>query len=551
MTEFLPENEKEEYEDFNNLLRLKDSIKSGLIKEMLAEEDMNVNNKIIDETNKKKKNKKNNLCFPLQKIHPKSETLKLLMKENQHKIIQKPKKIKSPQEYKDKIINNKKILKVHSKLEKENIENDNSENKMTEIKDTKGDNFNILNDIRTLNKRELTPVTQKQRKFFIKNEIKEKEPKKLNQSEMKSQRKNKIFFYYNDLVIKNKEENIKKEKLNQINDSLFNEINSKIKHIFNNPDIRIEKTIKDFDIFLTDNDIFEYNYDYHIQRALNIFKKGNKFIKQSLHLPKYHNYSPQEILKDLIFKDILSFLSPIEKYIYSKTNKTSLINYMKSKGAESEILLDKYKNQKKEIEKILNKNQNINVTKNNFFNDNRLTQIFNLLNDEKYLEIFNDKTKVPDDNIIFVYKLFFLMIKGTEKLIELKNDIFWEKISTYFINHTNEFNKNDYLLGELIKKILEQKLDFSEEKIQKINWIVDQIDLRQIYPNTFQVISPTTSQFCFIIGYFLEFFGIIGKEWNPLENEYKEIVEKINELIKKINKIGLYIVNLKYKNKFK
>ena len=473
------------------------------------------------------------------------------MKENQHKIIQKPKKIKSPQEYKDKIINNKKILKVHSKLEKENIENDNSENKMTEIKDTKRDNFNILNDTRTLNKRELTPVTQKQRKFFIKNEIKEKEPKKLNQSEMKSQRKNKIFFYYNDLVIKNKEENIKKEKLNQINDSLFNEINSKIKHIFNNPDIRIEKTIKDFDIFLTDNDIFEYNYDYHIQRALNIFKKGNKFIKQSLHLPKYHNYSPQEILKDLIFKDILSFLSPIEKYIYSKTNKTSLINYMKSKGAESEILLDKYKNQKKEIEKILNKNQNINVTKNNFFNDNRLTQIFNLLNDEKYLEIFNDKTKVPDDNIIFVYKLFFLMIKGTEKLIELKNDIFWEKISTYFINHTNEFNKNDYLLGELIKKILEQKLDFSEEKIQKIKGIVDQIDLRQIYPNTFQVISPTTSQFCFIIGYFLEFFGIIGKEWNPLENEYKEIVEKINELIKKINKIGLYIVNLKYKNKFK
>ena len=58
MTEFLPENEKEEYEDFNNLLRLKDSIKSGLIKEMLAEEDMNVNNKIIDESNKKKKNKK-------------------------------------------------------------------------------------------------------------------------------------------------------------------------------------------------------------------------------------------------------------------------------------------------------------------------------------------------------------------------------------------------------------------------------------------------------------------------------------------------------------
>ena len=150
-----------------------------------------------------------------------------------------------------------------------------------------------------------------------------------------------------------------------------------------------------------------------------------------------------------------------------------------------------------------------------------------------------------------MFKLFFLLIKGTDKLVELKNDIFWEKISTYFINHTNEFNSNDYLLGELIKKILEQKIDFSEEKIQKIHNIIEQVDLRQINPGTFKDISPTTAQFCYIIGYFMEFFNIVDKEWNPLETEYKELNEKINELIKKINKIGLYIVNLKYKSQFK
>ena len=224
---------------------------------------------------------------------------------------------------------------------------------------------------------------------------------------------------------------------------------------------------------------------------------------------------------------------------------------MKSKGAENEILLDKYKKQKEEIEKILNKNPNIKITKEYFFNDNRLCQIFNLLDDSKYLEIFNDKTKVPDDNIIFVFKLFFLLIKGTDKLIELKNDIFWEKISTYFINHTNEFNSNDYLLGELVKKMLEQKIDFSEGKIRKIQDIIDQVDPRQLNPGTFKDISPTTAQFCYIIGYFMEFFGIIDKEWNPLETEYKELNAKINDLIKKINKIGLYIVNLKYKSQFK
>ena len=312
-----------------------------------------------------------------------------------------------------------------------------------------------------------------------------------------------------------------------------------------------EKNIQDFEIFISDNDTFEYNYSPKIQKTLNIFKKGNKFIKKYLYLPKNPYYSPQEIIKDLIFKDILSYLSPIEKYVFAKTNKESLIKYMKSKGAEFEIILDKYKKQKEEIEKILNKNQNIKITKENFFNDNRLIQIFNLLDDSKYLEIFNDKTKVPDDNIIFVFKLFFLLIKGTDKLVELKNDIFWEKISTYFINHTNEFNSNDYLLGELIKKILEQKIDFSEEKIQKIHNIIEQVDLRQINPGTFKDISPTTAQFCYIIGYFMEFFNIVDKEWNPLETEYKELNEKINELIKKINKIVLYIVNLKYKSQFK
>ena len=98
---------------------------------------------------------------------------------------------------------------------------------------------------------------------------------------------------------------------------------------------------------------------------------------------------------------------------------------------------------------------------------------------------------------------------------------------------------------------MEQKIDFSEEKIQKIHNIIEQVDLRQINPGTFKDISPTTAQFCYIIGYFMEFFNIVDKEWNPLETEYKELNEKINELIKKINKIGLYIVNLKYKSQFK
>ena len=564
MSELLPlenEKEKEKYEYYNNILLLKNSIKSELIKKMLDEEnikekeDKNLYNLNISKnynkkrTNNKESKDKNNLYyFPIIKIYPKSRTMRNLLSE-------KPKKKNSK-------INHKK--KINEKGEKEEKNNNLNNNKINQKSDNNNLNPNFdKTEIKLDSKdkyyekidivqRNLSPIIQKQKIQFINEDNKENTKKEIYHSEEKPKRQNKELFTANESISIKKEEPSQKfnNKLNKSKKSIYDEINQNLKNIYNN-NIMQEKNIQDFEIFISDNDTFEYNYSPKIQKTLNLFKKGNKFIKKYLYLPKNPNYSPQEIIKDLIFKNILSYLSPIEKYVFGKINKESLIKYMKSKGAEFEIILDKYKKQKEEIEKILNKNQNIKITKENFFNDNRLIQIFNLLDDSKYLEIFNDKTKVPDDNIIFVFKLFFLLIKGTDKLVELKNDIFWEKISTYFINHTNEFNSNDYLLGELIKKFLEQKIDFSEEKIQKIHNIIEQVDLRQINPGTFKDISPTTAQFCYIIGYFMEFFNIVDKEWNPLETEYKELNEKINELIKKINKIGLYIVNLKYKSQFK
>ena len=554
------ENNNEEYIYFNNILRLKDSIKSELIKKMLSEEDSKIkedNNEIINKNIQKKKNnninEKNNIYYPLKKIVPKSITIKNLLKERRNKKIKGNVKKKNivKDENKNKNVDNKiKVIKRFKKNDNSSI-NNKTESKKNEIKDTiYGNSNDKLIDISNTSKRYFSPEINKQKNILINYHIKEKDKNDKYYSEKKTERKK--IFNDNELVIKKERKNkddIEKNKTSK--NSVYNEINQNLKNIINNYDTAKEKTIKDFELFLNENDSFEFNYSPKLIKTLNTFKKGNKFVKKYLYLPKYQKYSNEEIIKSLIYKNILSFLTPIEKYTFSKINKESLVKYMKSKGSEAEILLDKYKNQKQQIEKILNKNQNIKVTKENFFNDNRLAQIFNLLNDTKYLDIFNDKSKIPDDNIIFVFKLFFLIIKGTDKLIDLKNDIFWEKISTYFINHTNEFNQNDYLLGELVRKILEQKLDFSEAKIQKIKDIIDQVDLRQINPNTFKDISPTTSQFCFIIGYFLEFFGIIDKEWNPLEIEYKELNQKINELIKKINKIGLYIVNLKYKNQFK
>ena len=599
MSEYLLEEEKQ-FDINNSISKLKESIHSNMIKKMLIDEDLKFKNaKVIDTKSKSKENKKtrtnnkniinknkinknkikkentneeinskinknkvkkenindrdNKLI--IQKVKPKSKTINNLMNENNNKIILKsiPKKklANNKNESKKKILEKRKKSTSFSKKNNNKIKSkiDNTTN-LTNLTSNSKSNSNMskLNIKNKIRKESFSPKKEQTNPIYTQpnKDIKIK----ISHSEEKTDRTKSKISLDNESITNQKQNNklksIKKPKV-EINkkESILKEINNNINNIINPNNTFSEKTVQDFSLFLESNN-FEENPK--IKNTLNIFKKGNKFIKKYMHLPIYHHYSNNEIIKDIIFKDILSFLLPYERYLFAKTNRESLIKYMKLKGSETEYLLDKYNLQKEIIEKALNKNKNIKITKNNFFKNDKLLQIFKLLNNEIYLEIFNDKTNTPNDNIIFVYKLFFLLIKNTDKLIQLKNNDFWEKICNYFINHTNEFNQSDLLLGDLIKKLMEQKLNFSDENIKKIYEIVNQIDIRQIKPITFSKISPTTSQFCYIIEYYLEFFGIIENEWNPLENEYIMIQHKTKHLIKKINKIGMYIVKLKYKN---
>ena len=581
MAEALSEkNEKIDIKD--SFSRLKSSIKSSIIKSMLIEEDLEYKNKtVIDQSLKQSKRKNNNICLKnnskfkpneikiknknskgnkskvnnkitIQKIKPKSKTINNLMNEDKNRNISLKRKA---------IIDNKNEIENNSSFNKKNNKSiikkqlNNCKIKL------KSNNVNNISKLRT--KANIIKISEtnkfitkyyspqnKKTNIFINTEPNKSSKKIYNNSEDKNQIekiKSRIMVG-NEINIKNKQSNkLRANKKNQINkkDSILCEINSNINNIINPNNILYETNIQEFSSFLESTKNFEENPK--IKNTLNIFKKGNKYIKKYIHLPIYRHYSNVEIIKNLLFNDIFSFLLPHERYFLAKTNKDILIKYMKMKGYETEYLLDNYTLKKENIEKKLNKNKNINITKTNFFKKNKILKIFQLLNDEIYLEIFNDKSKVPNDNIVFVYKLFFLFIKNTDNLIQLNNKVFWEKICDFFIKHTNEFNKSDLLLGDLIKKIMEEKLNYSNENLRKIFDIINQIDKRQIMPITFSKISPTTSQFCYIIEYYLEFFGIVENEWNPLENEYIMLQYKIKTLIKKINKIGLYIVNLKYK----
>ena len=548
----------------DSLLDLKNSIKSSYIKDMLKEEDNNeeINSKKEKEkgwlngnksknknneiSKKKKNNDMNNDQFQIEikKVRPKSKTIKKLINDHQNQnktfIKSKTNKNKINREQKHNLTN---IIDTKSASTKKiNIKMDRINNKPKEnnIK-AKAKNTNIPYNINSNSNLNSDPY----KKYNSTNAQKSK-----NGTE-RSKPKTECLIN-NDLKVENIK-NYDKKAISGLNNKANNdkpkyqksESILKKENIINNNNFS-EKKVQDFVSFLSANE--SKKNSEMISKTLDKFKKGNKIIKRYIHLPIYHHYTNDKLIKEVFFKKILSYLLPYEQYIFAKTSKDTLIKFMKIKGCEIEKLLDKYNLQKYQIEKKLNKNSRTRLNNNNFFENENLLQIFNLLNDKIYLEIFNDKTNTPNDNIIFVYKLFFLLIKNTENLVQLNNKIFWGKICDYFINRTNEFSENDMLLGELIHKLMKKKLNSEDENLKRIYEIVIQIDLRQIDPATFSKISPTTSQFCYIIKYFLEYFSILRNGCNLLENEYLMIKYKIQILIKKINKIGLYIVNLKYKD---
>ena len=552
--------EKEQISINDTLPELKNSIKSSFIKDMLKEEDHNeeINSKKEKEKERlngnKSKNKNNEISkkkknidmnnakfqFEIKKVRPKSRTIKTLINAHQNKSFIKSKNNKINREQKQNLTN---IIDTKSASTKKiNVKMDNNNNKAKES--------NIKTKIKNTN----IPLNKNIKKNKLNlNSDRDKKNQSINEQKSKKGTERTKFLINNDLKVENIK-NIDKNPISELNNKTNND---KLKYqksesilkkpnIINNNNNFFEKNVQDFISFLSTNESNENNK--MIIKTLDRFKKGNKIIKRYIHLPLYHHYTNDKLIKEVIFKKILSYLLPYEQYIFAKTNKDTLIKFMKIKGSEIETLLEKYNSQKNQIEKKLNKNSKTRLNKNNFFENENLLQIFKLLNDKIYLEIFNDKTKTPNDNIIFVYKLFFLLIKNTENLVQLNNKIFWEKICDYFIKRTNEFTENDMLFGELIHNLMRQKLNNEDENLKRIYEIIVQIDLRQLDPATFSKMSPTTSQFCYIIKYFLEYFNILRNEYNPLENEYIMIKYKIQNLIKKINKIGLYIVNLKYKN---
>ena len=156
-----------------------------------------------------------------------------------------------------------------------------------------------------------------------------------------------------------------------------------------------------------------------------------------------------------------------------------------------------------------------------------------LLNESLLNQLFKN-TKIPSDDIILIYRIYFQIINHPYSLIA-KSDIgqFWEKCKSYFSTEQNG-KTGDILLSMINQK----KIDLSKNNEYQI-YMLAKGNYKKILPNYFSNICGTTGLFVFVIKDVLEFMGITPKIKNK-ENAfwtYSDIIESIDDKINHLSNI--------------
>jgi len=153
-----------------------------------------------------------------------------------------------------------------------------------------------------------------------------------------------------------------------------------------------------------------------------------------------------------------------------------------------------------------------------------------LLNTQIYTKIFNTNT-LPNDDILFAYKLYFRLINN-EEIVKLYGIDFWIKCCNFFIR--------DEKTGDIITNNI-KLFNFSNDNIYKLSKLVANKE-KLITPNYYSKTCTTTGLVIFILKDALEYIGIISdKRTLPSQmyrlfsiffNKAKEKIAKLTEIEK-------------------
>ena len=340
----------------------------------------------------------------------------------------------------------------------------------------------------------------------------------------------------NNININNNNETLDLNENENLNNS-FNKIisinsnrlkkSSSVKCIFNKNNSESEKTIEN-------NSLSEQQFESNIEKsssASNLLntkfqlKDNNDLIlfenncdllfKNEIYNSNFNiknNIQPKNLLLNQFFNvfkylnedDIINFSLSNRKY--GKNYIYFLFNYIEYKIENIHFYQNKLK------EKYNNYFNNIKFDFDNFTNNS-----FKILSSSNYKDVYLKNESFDffkkNENLIEIYRIFFQFTKIFNNNLTLPKETF---ISTFLREIKQNLNKIN--LGDYIKNLMSNKLDFSFDNILNVYKILNKYQINKI--NTVQISKncKTTGIISFLIQNLLNFSGLILNEKNKNEN---------------------------------
>ena len=280
---------------------------------------------------------------------------------------------------------------------------------------------------------------------------------------------------------------------------------------------------------ITDNDFIPTDL---ILNAKEIEKGNKQILSEKFKEDLFYQF--ENFLKFLRNKEIFSLF-----FVNKKIKEISIKFLIKKLTNEKNFYINKIKN-------IIEKNK---MNENNFSNKKNIElskgtkKAITLLNEPIINRLFNETNKIPNSDILLVYKIFFQFIKHkniinqsffnfAENENETEKKIFWEKTCNFFAI------ENNGKTGDLIEKIVnENKLFLDNKNLYKIIHIING-NISKIIPSYFTKTCGTTGLVVFFIKDILDHTGISNdkKFWENAYVTYKGLVNVIDENIETLKK---------------
>ena len=332
-------------------------------------------------------------------------------------------------------------------------------------------------------------------------------------------------------------------KDNNLNNSKIQKDRNKNQSSSNLDYVRINNTPKslneDLEIYFKKNlDLSEdqliTDIDFKINNNLKIFSS------KEFDMPKITISNNQININkylDICFENILKYLNKFEIVNCLKVNKKfkNLINLFIIKKLKTEkekytnIMFNIQKTENFDINKaIIHSNKNLTLSKG--------TKKAILLLNEPVLNKLFDEDKLPDDDILLIYKIFFQLINhkiSNSNCFYLNNKTnkinFWKECCNFFKNEKGGKT------GITIEEVMKDQLNFSSENIYKILNLIDN-KLYIVTPSYYTKKCSTTGLFVFFIKDILDYLGISHDKKTQIKgyNTYQNIINYIDKNIQKM-----------------